>query len=331
MQKKSGIQLRDSFQSLLLLGVLLLLIVFLSLYSDSFLTAKNWMNILDNHMAHQLLLAIGMTFVISMGAIDLSVGSILALSGVFLGMSLQSGMSIPAAVGLCLLSAAAMGAINGLLVASLRINPLILTLGTSSVFRGLAIIITKGTPLYGMPKEFLQFAKGDYWIPLPVLLSGTVLVLAWIVLRYTKWGQYTMTIGSNGEALKRQGVSIGWHKITVYMVSGVLAGLATVIITARLNTAEATAGTGMEMNAIAAVVMGGTLLSGGKGTVFGTTVACLLLSVIKNGLTMLSINSQYQEFIIGMLLLVAVIATELRQNHSRRKLGLGRAKASPKV
>ena len=317
-QKKSALQLRDSFQTLLLAAVLGVLILFLSLYSDAFLTGKNWMNILDNHLAHQLLLGVGMTFVICTGGIDLSVGSILALSGVFLGMLLQAEVPIPWAVALCLLSGAAMGAGNGLLVASLRINPLILTLGTASLYRGLAIIVTGGTPLYGMPREFLQLAKGDFPVPLPVLLAGAVLVLGWVTLRFTRWGQYTMTIGSNSAALQRLGVNVGFHKVTVYMLSGFLAALATVVITARLNTAEATAGTGMEMNAIAAVILGGTLLSGGKGTIFGTAVACLLLSVIKNGLTMLSIDAQYQEFIIGALLLLAVSATELRQRSRRR-------------
>ena len=206
-----------------------------------------------------------------------------------------------------------MGTINGLLVANFSINPLIITLGTSSVFRGLSIIVTGGTPIYGMPKEFLQFAKGEYAIPLPVVLAIGVLICSVILLRYTKWGQYTLSLGNSSEALKRLGVNIAFQKITVYALSGFLAGVATIIISARLNTAEATAGTGMEMNAIAAVIMGGTLLSGGKATILGTTIACTVLSVIKNGLTMMSVDAQYQEFIIGMILLLAVIVTELRQ------------------
>ena len=146
--------------------------------------------------------------------------------------------------------------------------------------------------------------------------------------RYTKWGQYTLTVGSNSEALRRLGVNVAAHKVSLYALSVFLAWVATLIISARLNTAEATAGTGMEMNAIAAVIMGGTLLSGGKGTIVGTTIACLLLSVIKNGLTMLSIDAQYQEFIIGMLILVAVIVTELRQKRLK-KSGKNRAPVAP--
>lgn len=309
------------FQPFLLLGLLLVLVLLLSIYADSFMTGKNWMNIFENHMAHQLILAVGMTFVISTAGIDLSVGSILALSGIILAYALNAGMAIPLAVALALFSAASMGAVNGLLVANFRINPLIITLGSASVFRGLAIIVTGGTPIYGMPQEFLQLAKGDYWLPIPVLMAAAVLAAAVILSHCTKWGRYTLTLGSNGEALRRLGVNVAWQKVSVYTLSGFLAGVATLIITARLNTAEATAGSGMEMNAIAAVIMGGTLLSGGKSTMFGTVVACLLLSVIKNGLTMLSVDAQYQEFIIGMLLLLAVIVTDLRQKRLKRMGG----------
>ena len=178
--------------------------------------------------------------------------------------------------------------------------------------------MTGGTPIYGMPNEFLQFAKGEYAIPLPVVLAIAVLICSVIMLRYTKWGQYTLSLGNSSEALKRLGVNIAFQKITVYALSGFLAGVATIIISARLNTAEATAGTGMEMNAIAAVIMGGTLLSGGKATILGTTIACTVLSVIKNGLTMMSVDAQYQEFIIGMILLLAVIVTELRQKSLKK-------------
>ena len=318
MQKKT-IHLKDYFQPMLLLVLLLALVVFLSIYSDAFMSAKNWRNIFDNHMAHQLLLGIGMTFVIATGGIDLSVGAILALSGIVLGKLLNSDMPIILAIICCLATATAMGAANGLLVANFSINPLIITLGTSSVYRGLAIIVTGGTPIYGMPKEFLQLAKGSFVIPVPVLIALVVLLLALIAIRFTRWGRYTLTLGSNCEALRRLGIPVGWQKVTVYALNGLMAGIATLIVTARLNTAEATAGTGMEMDAIAAVIMGGTLLSGGKATILGTTIACLLLSVIKNGLTMLSINAQYQEFIIGMILLLAVIVTELRQKQLRKK------------
>lgn len=303
----------DAFQPLLLLAALAALVVALALYSDFFMTRRNWLNILDNHMAHQLLLAIGMTFVISSGGIDLSAGAVLALSGIVLALAFEAGAGVPLAVAAALLSAAAMGAFNGLLAANFTINPLIITLGTASLFRGLAVIITGGTPFYGMPKEFLRLTQNFLSVPTPVWIALSALVLAFVALRCTKWGLYALAMGSNCEALRRLGVNVAAYKVSVYALSGFLAGAASLIISARLNTAEATAGIGMEMNAITAVVLGGTLLKGGKGTVAGTAVACLLLSVIKNGLTMMSVDAHYQEFIIGALLLSAVIVTELRQ------------------
>lgn len=305
-----------AFQPLLLLAALAVMVLVLSLYSDFFMTRRNWLNILDNHMSHQLLLAIGMTFVISSGGIDLSSGAILALSGIVLACALGAGAGVPLAVAAALLSAAAMGAFNGLLAANFTINPLIITLGTASLFRGLAIIITGGTPIYGLPKEFLALTQPFLSVPTPVWISAAALVLALVALNCTKWGLYTLAAGSNCEALRRLGVNVAAHKVSVYAVSGFLAGLASLIVAARLSTAEATAGMGMEMSAITAVVMGGTLLKGGRGTIAGTAVACLMLSVIRNGLTMLSVNAHYQEFIIGALLLAAVIATELR--HKKR-------------
>lgn len=321
MKKKSFFS-DDYFQPFLLVVVLLFLVVILSIYSDAFMTVKNWKNIFNNHMAHQLLLALGMTCVIVTGGIDLSVGAILALSGIVLSSLMNLGVPVLPAILAALFSSAAMGSLNGILVASFRINPLIITLGTSSMFRGLAIIVTGGTPIYGgLPKSFLQLAKGNFIVPIPILIALAALIFMWILLNTTRWGQYTMTLGSNEEALRRLGVNVALQKISVYALSGLMAGIATLIITARLNTAEATAGSGMEMTAIAAVIMGGTLLNGGKGTIIGTTIACLLLSVIKNGLTMMSIDAQYQEFIIGLLLLLAVIVTDIRQGSRLKEYG----------
>ena len=250
----------DAFQPLLLLAALAALVVALALYSDFFMTRRNWMNILDNHMAHQLLLAVGMTFVIASGGIDLSAGAVLALSGIVLALAFEAGAGVPLAVAAALASAAAMGAFNGLLAATFTINPLIITLGTASLFRGLAVIITGGTPFYGMPKEFLRLTRDFLSVPGPVWIALAALAAALVALRCTRWGLYALSIGSNCEALRRLGVNVAAYKVSVYALSGFLAGAASLIISARLNTAEATAGIGMEMNAITAVVLGGTLL-----------------------------------------------------------------------
>lgn len=318
--RHSPFKVHAYFQQLLLLTLLVLLVVFLCTQSDAFFTARNWINIFNNHMAHQLLLAIGMTFVISSGGLDLSVGSNLALSGILMSFLLKASLPIPLCVAFGLASATAMGVANGVLVSNFKINPLIITLGTASVFSGIGLIITRGTPIYQMPLAFTRIAKYTlFGLPLPIILSAAALVLGVLLLNRTRWGQYTLTLGSNEKALGRIGVNVKAHKTSVYAFSGLIAGVASVIITARMNVAEATAGRGMEMDAIAAVVMGGTLLSGGKGTLLGTAIACLLLSVMKNGLTMMSINAHYQTFIIGAILLLAVIMTDLQQRSFRRK------------
>jgi len=271
-------------------------------------------------MAHQLILAVGMTFVISTGGIDLSVGSILASSGIVTGILLKAGLPIPLCIAIGIAAAVLMGAINGLVVANFNINPLIITLGTAAVYGGLGLIVTGGTPIYQMPQEFVRIVKHEMiGLPLPIVISILVLAASIVLLTCTRWGQYTLTLGSNELALTRLGVNVKLHKVSVYALNGLMAGIASIIITARMNVAEATAGAGMEMNAIAAVIMGGTLLSGGKGTLLGTTIACLLLSVMKNGLTMMSVNAHYQEFIIGAILLFAVLATDMRQKKLRLK------------
>lgn len=307
--------LRNCFQQLLLLALLLLLVTFLGIYSDVFFSTKNWINIFNNHMAHQLLLAIGMTFVISSGGIDLSVASILALSGIVMGL-LKTAVPIPLCIAAGLFSAVAMGAFNGLLVVNFSINPLIITLGTTSVFSGLGLILTGGTPIYQMPLGFTRIAKYMvFGLPVPIVISAIALIVTVVFLNCTKWGQYVLTSGSNEAALKRLGINTKSYKVSVYALNGFLAGIASVIITSRMNVAEATAGAGMEMSAIAAVVMGGTFLSGGKGTLLGTSIACLLLSVMKNGLTMMGVNAHWQTFIIGIILLLAVVVTDLRQKY----------------
>lgn len=204
---KSKAHVNDWFQPILLFALLVGMIIFLNFYSDAFMTKENWLNILDNHMAHQLILGIGMTFVIATAGIDLSVGAILALSGIVLALALNNGYSISVSVVFALLAATGMGTINGLLVANFSINPLIITLGTSSVFRGLSIIVTGGTPIYGMPKEFLQFAKGEYAIPLPVVLAIGVLICSVILLRYTKWVQIPQELRIRSRGTERHSAS----------------------------------------------------------------------------------------------------------------------------
>lgn len=301
------------FPQLLLLIVLLVLIIFLSFQSPYFFTWKNWRNIFDT-ISIYILLALGMNFVIATGGIDLSQGGMIALCGIIMAIGLKADLAVYPAIALGILAAGLMGAFNGVIIDKIKLHPFIVTLGTASLYRGAAIIVTGGMPINGFPETFTFWGKGGATqLNPPILIAGMMIVVAVFLLHKTKWGQYALAIGGNEEALRRVGVRVSIYKVSYYVVSGILTGIVALILTARLNTAEANAGTMMELDAITAVIMGGSLMSGGKAGISGTIIACLLLGVIKNGLTILSISSYYQQFIIGALLLAAVVITEIRQ------------------
>lgn len=302
----------------MLIGFCLLLGLFLALRTPVFLTAKNIINILEAN-SFKLLLAIGMTFIIASGGIDLSVGSVLSLSAIFTALCLRQGAPVWLCVAVGLLSGTLMGLFNGCLVHFTGINAFIITLGTSFLYRGLALIVTRGTPVSKMPAAFRSFGCGDILnMESGVYMAVAALLLAFPLLYKMRWGHYVTTLGGNPQALRRCGVCVGAWRISTFAVMGFLAALAGIIITARLNSAEPNAGLNMEMDAITAVIMGGTPLHGGSGSLAGTAVAVLLLGTIRNGLTLLSVSSYYQQFITGAILLCAVVTAEIRER--RRKL-----------
>ncbi|NMA86277.1 MAG: ABC transporter permease [Tissierellia bacterium] len=310
-KKTEGIE--KTFTQLFLLGVLLALVLYLSIRSPFFLTWDNIRNILD-HTALQLIMAIGMTFVISTRGIDLSIGSIVALTGIAIGLLIKSGVSIVTSSILGVLLGGILGTINGLIISKLKIAPYVVTIGSMSLFRGLSLVITKGQPIYGFPVEFTYFGKGDFGkINPPIILGLLMILLAVFLLKYTKWGQYALAIGGNEEALRRVGVPVDFYKTTIYAFSGLTAGLAGLILTSRLNAAEPNAGLMLESDIIAAVILGGTNMKGGKTSISGTVIACLLLSVVRNGLTILSISSYYQQLFVGTIIIFSVSISEIRQ------------------
>lgn len=305
-------KIESYFPQILLLSITLILIIFLSIYSPNFMQWDNWKSILD-HGSVQLLLAIGMTFVIASGGIDLSVGSIMSLTGLLMAIFLQSSMDPMLAIPLGIILGLMMGMLNGIIIQTIKLAPFIVTLATASLFRGLGLIISQGQTYYGFPEGFIFIGKSTgNLIPYSILIAFIVLFIAWFLMRKTKWGQYSMAIGSNEKALKRMGVWVSGYKVSIYMFSGLMAVFATIITMGRLNTAEPNAGLGIELDAITAVIMGGTLMGGGKASIIGTGIACLLLSIIKNGLVLLSIPAYYQQFLIGLLLIISVIITALR-------------------
>ena len=301
----------------ILLGFCLLLSGFLSFETNSFFTWKNQVNILES-ISFRMILAVGMTFIVASGAIDLSVGSILSLSSIVMAMCLQGGILTALSILIGLATGALLGTVNGLLVYLTRINSLIITLATSFLYRGLSLILTLGTPITKFSEDFRNFGSGDiFGMESGVTMAIVILLLAFPILYQMRWGHYIMALGGNPVALKRTGVPVRRYRVGSFAVMGALAALAGVIITSRLNSAEPNAGLDMEMYTVTAVIMGGTPLSGGSAELFGTAVAVYLLGLIRNGLTLMSVSSYYQQFSTGALLLIAVIAAEIHERKQR--------------
>lgn len=296
----------------LLCGVLLLACWGISLSSPYFFTWGNVRNILDQSTLN-IITGVGMTFVIASGGIDLSIGSIAALTGMVIAIFLKMNLSVFIAVlgGVALGSSA--GVINGALISFFRVNPFIVTLAAMSVFRGITLILSSGLPIYSFPALFTWLGSGNiYYIPLPVLITLLIVLVGALCFNFTKLGYYALSLGGNEEALRRSGVSTGFYKTAVYGISGLTAAWAGLIIAARLNSADPLAGYMMELDTIATVILGGTSIKGGQGSIAGTVVAGLLLAVLRNGLTINGISSYYQQLAVGLIILLAVIISERR-------------------
>lgn len=291
-----------------LIGFLLLCIV-LSILSDNFLTMDNWLNIL-RQVSINALIAFGMTFVILTGGIDLSVGSVLALSSAITAGMMANGMGGLAAILVGLLAGLFMGALNGAIITKGRVAPFIATLATMTMFRGATLVYTDGRPITGFSNDILfQMMGRGYFlgIPVPVVFMIVVYIALYFVLKKTTVGRHTYAIGGNEEASRLSGIRVDRLKIWIYSLTGGLSALAGIILTSRLNSAQPTAGTAYELDAIAAVVLGGTSLSGGRGWIFGTFVGALIIGVLNNGLNLLNVSSFYQQVIKGVVILLAVI------------------------
>ncbi|HZG59478.1 MAG TPA: ribose ABC transporter permease [Anoxybacillus sp.] len=291
-----------------LIGFLLLCVV-LSVLSDNFLTVDNWLNIL-RQVSINALIAFGMTFVILTGGIDLSVGSVLALSSALTAGMMANGMDGWTAIIIGLLAGFLMGALNGVIITKGRVAPFIATLATMTIFRGATLVYTDGRPITGFSDDLLfQMMGRGYFlgIPVPVVFMVVIYIVLYFVLKKTTFGRHTYAIGGNEEASRLSGIRVDRLKIWIYSLTGGLAALAGLILTSRLNSAQPTAGTSYELDAIAAVVLGGTSLSGGRGWIFGTFVGALIIGVLNNGLNLLNVSSFYQQVIKGAVILLAVI------------------------
>ncbi|MCR8744893.1 ribose ABC transporter permease [Romboutsia lituseburensis] len=290
---------------------LVLLVAVVSILSPSFLSSKNIFNILRQTSINAIIAA-GMTFVILTGGIDLSVGSILAISGAVCASLLASGQSIAIGVLASIIIGAGVGFLNGFIISKGKLQPFIATLATMTVLRGLTLVFTDGKPItLGSSDLAIDFGKiggGEILsIPTPAIIMILVFTVCAYILKNTKMGRYTYALGSNEEATKLSGLSTDKIKIWVYTISGVLSAIAGIIITSRLYSAQPTAGTGYELDAIAAVVLGGTSLTGGKGKIGGTIIGALIIGVLSNALNILDVSSYYQMMVKGVVILIAVL------------------------
>ncbi|PTI72081.1 ABC transporter permease [Mammaliicoccus vitulinus] len=288
---------------------LILLVVVISIMNSAFLDLSNLLNLL-RQVSINGLIAFGMTFVILTGGIDLSVGSILALSSAFTAILITSGLDPIVALIVGVLGGFLLGVFNGVLVTFGSMAPFIATLATMTIFRGLTLVVTDGNPITNLGDSYMfqLFGKGYFFgIPVPAVTMIIVFIVLAIILQKTTFGRHTYAIGGNEIASKISGIKVNRVKILIYGISGLMSALAGAILTSRLNSAQPTAGTSYELDAIAAVVLGGTSLTGGKGRIVGTLIGVLIIGVLNNGLNLLGVSSFYQQVVKGIVILIAVL------------------------
>ncbi len=288
--------------------------VALSVLSPYFLTVQNLSSV-ARQIAVINIMALGMTLIIISGGIDLSVGSVMAFGGICGTLLLEARAPLAVAILGAVLSAAAWGLLNALLITGLRVSPFIGTLGTMGAARGLTLVITNGMPVVNLPESFGWLGDGNFLrvIPVPLALLVVLALLTGLILKYTRLGRYAYAIGSNVEAARYSGIPVRRYLIAIYVLGGAMTGLAGMIEASRLITGQPTAGQGYELSVIAAVVIGGGSLSGGEGTVTGTVAGAVLMGLVSNGSNLLGVSPFWQQVLIGAVIVSAVAVDELRK------------------
>lgn len=304
------------------LGILIALValcVVLTFASDSFLTASNLLNV-SQQISTNFLIAIGMTFIILLGGIDLSVGSIIAVTGLMMGLMMKNwNMPVILSLLLGVAFASAVGLVTGLLITGFELPPFIATLGMMSIARGAAYTITEGQPIYTFPKGFLAITGRYGGIPVfTILIMVVMFAVAAYVLKYTKYGRYIYAIGGNENCAKLSGINVKKIKCIAYVISGFCCGVAAIVLTSRLDSAVPTNADGAELDAIAAVVIGGTSMTGGEGTLVGTIIGTMIIGVVANGLNLLNVPQGAQRMVKGGIIVLAVIVDVIRRKRSQK-------------
>lgn len=303
----SSSRVRGFLQRYGLVVSFLILCLALSLLSDRFLTVGNLTNVLRQSTIN-LIIAIGMTYVILTAGIDLSVGAVLALATVVTADLLQRGVPILPTVVLGLLLGGVLGMANGLLISRVKVPAFVATLGMMTVARGLALTYTQGRPITGLPDAFRYIGTGYLGpVPMPIIVAGITFLAGYILLTRTRMGMYIYALGNNPVAAHYTGIATSSYITFVYVLAGSLAALAGMILVARLDSAQPTAGISYEFDAIAAVVVGGTSFAGGEGSLMGTLLGVLVISVLNNGLNLLNVSSFYQPVVTGLVIALALL------------------------
>lgn len=292
---------------------LIVLFIGLAIASPHFLTVTNLSSVVRQTAVINII-ALGMTLIMISGGIDLSVGAILAFSGLLGTMMMEQGYGIPAAVLTGVIAGMFCGALNGVMIAGLKITPFIVTLGTLGIFRGVTLIISNGLPVHQIPKEFSYLGEGNLLgVPFVLWIVIACALLMHVLLENTRLGRYAFAIGSNPDAAFYTGIPIAFHTVAIYAIGGMLTGLSGMVEASRLMTGQPTAGQGYELQAIAAVVIGGGSLRGGEGSVVGTLVGAFIMGLLSNGSDLLGISPYLQQAIIGAVIIVAVTLDEFRK------------------
>lgn len=315
MDSKAAKAKKIDLSNMSALLVLIVLIILLSIAEPAFHSFANFINILQQVTVYAVL-AVGVNIVIFTGGIDISVGSVVAFTGIVMGKIIVEA-GLPSIVGIIAALAIGLGCglFNGIMISKFKLQPMIATLAMMSMARGAAYTIADGNTITGYSEGFRFIGSGTIpgtQVPVQIIFMILLYILFYYIMKYRRFGRYIYSIGGNEEATRLSGINVNKYKTMAYGISGLCAGIASVILTAKLNSAQSTAGLDYEMDAIASCVIGGTSLLGGSGSVWGTFVGAIIMIVIRNGLNLLNVSSNLQKLVIGVVILIAVLADAIR-------------------